>query len=598
MTLGMIIVLGITALAVLLFILEPIPLDVTAMLVLVLLVLLGKWTQVTPADAVSGFSNPATLTVLSMLILSDGVRRTGMIQGLARHLSKMVGSSEKKQLLATFAMAGPMSGIMNNTPVVALLLPLVTEMAHKGRVSPSKLLLPLSYISMLGGMLTLIGTSTNILAADISVRLLDHKIGMFEITGLGAIVMGVGAVYLYFAAPILLPEHVKPRGSTLENFEVASFLRELKLWADAPMLGMSLRDWLDHSDLKIALLAIVRGEAVFEHPDRDQVLQEGDILLVHATEKYLKMLEDGGGVELLPPRKFTPDQIMISGDFNSLAQIVVVAGSALEGRTIRATNFPERFDAYVLAHRSRSVVRREDFADQVLRSGDTVLLQTTRKGQERMAASPDVILMNASERKGYRPEKIPVAIAILLAVVGLAAFDILPIMVSALAGVVAMLLTGVVRSSEMYKDVDWRVIFMLAGIIPLGIALEQTGTAQFLGSALAGSGEYLPAIVVLWLFYISTGLITEFISNNAAVLLMIPVAAATATQIGANEFAFVLAVMFAASTAFLGPVGYQTNLFVYGPGGYCVRDFIRIGAPLQLLLSVVTVMGIDYIWGI
>lgn len=598
MTLGMIIVLGVAALAVILFVLEPVPLDVTAMLVLVLLVLLGKWTEVSPADAVSGFSNPATLTVLSMLILSDGVRRTGMIQGLARRISKMVGSSEKKQLIATFAMAGPVSGLLNNTPVVALLLPLVTEMAHKGRVSPSKLLIPLSYISMLGGTLTLIGTSTNIIASNISARLLGHKIGMFEFSGLGLIVLGVGAVYLYITAPLLLPEHVKPRGSTLESFKVVSYLRELKLWADAPMLGISVRDWLQQADYNLSVLALTRGEAVFEQPDRDHTLREGDVLLVHATEQTLKKIEDAGGVELLDGRKFTPDQIMISGDFNSLAQLVVLPGSALEGLTIRETNFPERFDAYVLAHRSRSVVTREDFANNTLRSGDTLLLQTTRKGQERMTASPDVVLMNASSRADHRPEKTPHAIVILVAVVALAALNILPIMVSALTGVVAMLLTGVVRASEMYKDIDWRVIFMLAGIIPLGIALEQTGAANYLGGVLASSGRYLPPIFVLWLFYVATGLITEFISNNAAVLLMIPVAAATATQIGANEFAFVLAVMFAASTAFMGPVGYQTNLFVYGPGGYSVRDFVRIGAPLNLLLSVVTVSGINVIWGI
>lgn len=598
MSVGMIIVLGITLLAVLLFIIEPIPLDVTAMLVLVLLVLFGQWTEITPEESVSGFSNPATITVLAMLILSDGVRRTGMIQGIARRLSKLVGTSEKKQLLATFAMAGPMSGIMNNTPVVALLLPVVTEMGHKGRVSPSKLLIPLSYISMLGGMLTLIGTSTNILASNLSARLLGHKIGMFEFAGLGAVVLVVGAVYLYFAAPLLLPEHVKPRGSTLDSFEVTSFLRELKLWTDAPMLGMSVREWLEQSELNISVLALTRGMAVFEHPDRDQILQEDDILLIHATEKYLNKIEAAGGVELLEARKFTPDQIMISGDFNSLAQIVIVAGSALEGCTIDTVNFPERFDAYVLAYRSRSVVMRADFAEEVLRAGDTILLQTTRKGQERMIASPDVVLLHAGERKGYRPEKIPAAIVILVAVIALAALGVLPIMVSALVGVVAMLVTGVVRPSEMYKDVEWQVIFMLAGIIPLGLALEQTGTAKYLGTALAASGGYLPPIAVLWLFYIATGLITEFISNNAAVLLMIPVAAATATQIGANEFAFVLAVMFAGSTAFLGPVGYQTNLFVYGPGGYCVRDFIRVGAPLQVLLSVVTVMGIDFIWGV
>jgi di/tricarboxylate transporter len=594
----MIIVLSIVAFAVALFVLEPVPLDVTAMLVLVLLVLLGPWTEISPEEAVSGFSNSATITVLAMLIISEGVRRTGVIQALARRLSRMVGTSEKRHLAATLGMAGPISGFMNNTPVVALLMPVVSEMAHKGRISPSKLLIPLSYVSMLGGTLTLIGTSTNILASDLSARILGHSIGMFEFTALGVVVMIAGGIYLFFAAPILLPARVEPRGSYLESFKVASYLREIKIWADAPMLGMSVQAWLQASEIDIEVLALTRGHSVFEHPDRDQIMQEGDVLLVHATADCLEKLGDLDGVEVIETPKFTPDQIMISGDFNSLVEVVVLAGSALEERTIADVNFPEQFDAYVLALRSRSRVLRENFDDEILHSGDNLLVQTTREGHERMLASPDVVVISTQERPDYRPEKIPVVVVILVAVVALAAFDFFPIMVTSLAGVVAMLLCGVIRPAEMYQGVDWRVIFMLAGIIPLGLALEQTGAAAYLGEALAATGDYLPAIAVLWLFYIATGLITEFISNNAAVLLMIPVAAATATAIDANEFAFVLAVMFAASTAFLGPVGYQTNLFVYGPGGYRVRDFIRIGAPLQVLLSVVTVGGIDMIWGV
>lgn len=514
MTTAMIIVLAISVLAVALFIFEPFPLDVCALVVLVILVVFGRWTGVGPEEAISGFSNPATITVLALLMMSEGVRRTGVVQMLGQRISGVVGSSQTRQLAATIGLSGPVSSVMNNTPVVALLLPVVSEMAHKGKISPSKLLIPLSYASMLGGTLTLIGTSTNILASTLSERILGHRIGMFEFTELGAIVFVVGAAYLMLAAPRLLPERIAPHSGYLDEFAVP------------------------------------------------------------------------------------PDQILEVADFDSFTEIVVPAGSDLIGRTIAQVDFPERYHAYVVAVRSGGDTTRERLDERELHGGDTLLVQTTEEGNERMQRSAQILVVSADEGRDIRPGKLVPMLVIVVAMVTLAAFDILPIVISALAGVVAMLLTGVLRPAEMYRGVDWRVIFLLAGIIPLGVALEQTGTAAYLGHLLGQTAEYLPAIVVLWLFYIGTGLVTEVISNNAAVLLMLPVAAATAEQIGANPFAFVLAVMFAASTAFLGPVGYQTNLFVYGPGGYRVSDFVRVGAPLQLLLSVVTVTGIDLIWGV
>lgn len=598
MTLGMLIVLGVAALAVLLFVWEPISLDTTALVVLVLLVLLGRWTQISPAEAVSGFSNPATLTVLAMLIISDGVRRTGLVQALARRASQWVGSSERRQLGATLGMAGGLSGFMNNTPVVALFLPVVSEMAHRGRVSPSKLLIPLSYASMLGGTLTLIGTSTNILAGDMSRRLLDHPIGMFEFTAVGVIVLGTGVVYLMLAAPLLLPARVKPRGSYVDSYQVGAYLRELKFWSDAPVLGQTIQQWLEESQLGVSVLALTRAECVYQNPAHDHRLQEGDVLLLHLRSDGLSRLEALPGTELLDPTELSPDKLMMSGDFDNLVEVVVQAGSAFEERRIEDVNFPRRFDAYPLAYRTRSRVMRQNFQHEVLHSGDNLLVQATRKGQERMLQSPDLVVLNAQQGPDYRPEKTAIAVIIVVLVVLVAALDILPIMITSLAGVVAMLLFGVLRPAEMYQGVDWRVIFMLAGIIPLGLALEKTGTVAYFGGILAASGRYLPAIAVLWLFYLATGLITEFISNAAAVILMLPVAVATAHQIDANPFAFVLVVMFAASTAFMGPIGYQTNLFVYGPGGYKVRDFVRIGAPLHLLLSAVTVSSIAWIWGV
>jgi di/tricarboxylate transporter len=593
----MIIVLAIVLVAVVLFITEIVSIDVTALLVLVLLVILGRWTQIGPEEAVSGFSNSATITVLAMLILSEGVRRTGVVQSLGRRLSKLVGTSEKKQLAATIAMSGPVSGMMNNTPVVALLMPVVTEMAHKGKVSPSRLLIPLSYASMLGGMLTVIGTSTNILAADLSARLLGERIGMFEFTALGAIVFVVGAAYLIVAAPRLLPERIKPEAGYLEEFAVDPFLTEVRVTSKASMIGKTIDQWLDKSKIEFDVIALIRDEDVFDHPS-DKAIREGDVLLVYASRGHLDELIGTAGLDPVAAPELTPDEIMSQGDFDSVVELVIPAGSRFEGRTLYDTRLPERYEAFVLAIRSGGEIIRERLGQRELRGGDTLLVQTTPEGIDRMQRSRDLVVLVAQEREAFRRDKRPYMYLIVAAVIGLAAAEVLPIMVSALAGVVAMLLTGVLRASEMYQAVDWRVIFLLAGIIPLGIALEQTGAAALLGLVLAENAEILPTIVVLWLFYMATGLATEVFSNNASVLLMIPVAIETATHIGANPFAFVLAVMFAASTAFLGPVGYQTNLFVYGPGGYRISDFLRIGAPLQLILSVVTVGGIAWMWGV
>jgi di/tricarboxylate transporter len=220
------------------------------------------------------------------------------------------------------------------------------------------------------------------------------------------------------------------------------------------------------------------------------------------------------------------------------------------------------------------------------------------EGVDRLTRNPDVIVAYEPFEPTYRTEKAPWAVAIMLGVVGLATFEVLSILVAALAGVVAMVVTGVLEATELYDAVRWDVVFLLAGVIPLGIALERTGAAAFLASQVVALSGSLPTILVLWLFYLATGFITEVISNNASVVLLIPVAAASAAQIGANPFAFVLAVTFAASTAFLGPVGYQTNLFVYGPGGYRFTDYTRVGAPLQLVLSIVTVTGIAFFWGL
>ena len=597
LTADMIVVLGIILLALVLFATETIPVDLTAILVMVLLMILGPWTQITPVEGISGFSNPATITVLAMLILSAGVSRTGLVQKLGNVMTDFAGADEFKQLGATMAVAGPASGFINNTPVVAILVPVVSDLAHKGDTSPSKLLMPLSFVSMMGGTLTLIGTSTNILASDVSGRLIDHPFSMFEFTALGALVLAVGTVYLMTIGYRLLPERIEPREDYIEEYELQNYLTEVTVEPDSPIVGSTIEEALVESEFDIDILQIERGGRRFVEPLGHRVIQPGDVFRVRTDRETLGEVMEVDGLQLRA-EEVSGEDLEAATERQSLMEIIIPSGSPLVGETLETTAFRQRYDATVLAFRTHGEIIHQRIEERRLRVGDTLLVQAAGDTVDRLARNRDFIVAHEPESPEYRTEKSPYAVAILLGVVLLPALDILPILVSALGGVVAMTLTGVLQPNELYESVDWNVIFLLAGVIPLGMALEQTGLAEVIAGLVATSGDVLPVLAVLWVFYVSTALVTNVISNNASVVLMIPVAVETAQRIDANAFAFVLAVTFAASTAFMTPVGYQTNLFVYGPGGYRFTDYLRVGGPLQLLLSFVTVLGIAFMWGL
>ncbi len=598
MTPAILVVLGILLVAVILFVTEIIPVDQTALGIIVVLALLGPWTGISPEEAISGFSNPATITVLAMLILSEGVRRTGVVQLFGQWLSRFAGDSEKRQLGVTIALPGLFSGFVNNTPIVALLVPVVSDMAHRGRVSPSKLLIPLSYASMLGGMLTLIGTSTNLLASNVSERLLGHPFSMFEFFELGLLVLVVGSIFLMTVGRKLLPERIKPDESYLDEYGMVPYLAKMRVAPDAPVLRRTIRAVLEESDLDVHILQLVRDGEVFRQPLEAKQFSEDDILLVRANRRTLERMSTRFGLELMPTSLSEEDIGSDKSEPHELAEIVIPSGSALVGKPLNALAVLEQLDARLLAIRRHAEILHERLEDVPLASGDTLLVQLPSRSLKDVDYGRDLLLIKADQPKQFRHEKIPVALGILGAVVLFAALGIVPILISALAGVVLMSVTGVLRPTEMYESVRWDIIFLLAGVIPLGMALEESGAASLLGHSIAAAATVLPALAVLWLLYMATSLVTAFISNNASVLILLPIAYEIATQIGAEPFSFIMAVTFAASAAFIGPLGYQTNLFVYGPGGYKMTDFVRIGLPLQLVCSVVTVAGIWVIWGV
>jgi di/tricarboxylate transporter len=551
-----------------------------------------------PGDALSGFASEATITVLAIFILSEGVQRTGVVQILGAKIAAVTEGSESKQLGAILGVVTPISGFINNTAAVAILLPMVTDIAERGGTSPSKLLLPLSYASMFGGMLTLIGTSTNILASNVYARLTDGSgFSMFEFTELGLVVALVGAAYLLTLGRYLTPERIKPRQDLTEEFEMGDYLTEVLVRGDSPLVGRQIQEALAETDLDVDVLQLIRNGDVFLEPLGPKVIQTGDVFAVRTDRRTLVQLLDTEGLDLVP---VTVDEAELEAGQTgqNLVEVVVAPGSALVGESLASASFRQRYDATVLALRRGGELIRRRMDNIPLRVGDTLLVQAAAESVERLDNNRDFIVAQEIERHYFRESKIPVAVGIVAAVVALAALDVVPIVVSALAGALAMVLTGCLRSTEIYDAVHWDVIFLLAGVIPLGIAMETSGAAALLASAVVSTATFLPLIGVLAVFYLATALLTNVISNNASVVLMIPVAIDAARALGANVFSFVIAVTFAASTAFMTPVGYQTNLFVYGPGGYKFTDYVRVGAPLQLVLAAVTTVGIAAFYGL
>lgn len=596
MTTGTFLVFLLILVAFVLFFFEPVPIDVTALGIMVLLIILGPWTGISPQEGVAGFANPATLTILAMMVLSEGVRRTGAIQHLETKVSSYTGNNTYKQLGATIGTVGPLSAVINNTAAVAILLPMVSDLAHKNRTSPSKLLLPLSYASMLGGMLTLIGTSTNLLASAISSDLIGRPFSMFEFTHLGLVVFAFGTVYLFTIGHRLAPSHITPR-SKLETTEKEEFLTEIIIGKHSNFPGLTIQEALERVNFEANITQLIRKGDYHREPPLSTEIREGDVFTIRLTKDALRILLDLEGVDLVP--EVTSEKEMETlGPGQTLIEIVLTAGSDLVGETIGTAGFRDRFGATVLAIRRGGQIVYERLTQFSLQPGDMLLIESREESVDRLANDTNVIVAGELALQKFRSSKLLLAIGIVLGVVLIASLGVLSIMVAAFAGVVLMMTTGVLKPSEAYEAIQWDIIFLLAGVIPLGKALSETGGAQLISDVIVSAASVAPTIFILGLFYVVTAVMTNLISNQASVVLLLPVAVEVSQQLGTNDFAFVLAVTFAASTAFMTPVGYQTNLFVYGPGGYRFSDYLRVGGPLQLLMAIVTTAGIAFFWGV
>jgi di/tricarboxylate transporter len=582
--------LAITVLAIALFLWNRLRVEVVGLIVMALLMVTGL---VTPAQGLSGFASEATVTVALMLVLATGLLRTGTVDLIGRWVGRLAGRSEGRLLSVVVLLVVPASAILNNTAVVAILLPTTLGLARQIGASPSRLLMPLSFASQLGGTLTLIGTSTNLLVAGLVLDLGMERIRLFDITPAALVLAALGAAYLLTVGRWLTPRR-SSGDDLLERYELREYLSSLVVEPGSRLAGRSLAESRFAEDHGLQVVAVERAGARLPNPTGSTVVHARDLLLVQGKIRDIAQVEQTEGLRITGATR--GDDTAPTGEAleRGLAEVMVPRRSRLIGRSLTDVNFRARFDASVLAIQRHGRAIRDRIGRVRLEAGDILLVQASGPAIRQLHGRRSLMLLGAVAIPARRRHKMRVAVAIMAGVVVLPALGVTTIVLSALLGTVAMLLTGCLTPDEAYEDMDWSVLVLLGSILPLGIAMQTSGAAELVARGVLRLTEPLGAHGTLAAFYLLTTLLTAVISNAAAAVVLTPMAVATGAALGVSPLPFVIAVMFAASNSFITPIGYQTNVFIYGPGGYRFTDFARVGGPLTLLMLVAAAWVIPY----
>jgi di/tricarboxylate transporter len=580
-------VLVILGAAIWLFATEKFPVDLIAVMVLAALVLCRL---VTPLEGVSGFANPATITVAAMFVLSAGLAKTGAVAAVGRALA-VVGVNRWLLMLAMMLAVAALSAFVNNTACVAIFLPVVLSLATQKKIAPSKLLIPLSFASQLGGVCTLIGTSTNILVSSMAQQAGYEPFGMFELGRFGLVLLGAGIVYLLVAGQFLLPA----AGDTTltESYQLDRYVAELRVMERSKLVGRTIAEAEIGARHDLRVLAVLRdGQKLSAY--HDEPLAVGDVLLVQGAMPQVLRFKDAQSLQLAPEFKWA-DETLRARDLR-LTELLVAPGSRVAGRTLVELEFRKQFGAIVVAIHRHGQTLRDRLNTVRLKAGDALLVIGGREETNRLRGNTNFLVLDRVEEPSFRRHKAPVALAILAGVVAVAALNVMPVMVAALLGCMALVLTRCLTLDEVYAAVDWKVIVLLAGVLPLGLALEKTGAARWLGQLAVLAVPWFGPLAALVIVYLVTLVLSELMSNTATAAVMVPIGISTAVAAGVSPRPFLMAITFAAATCFATPIGYQTNLMVYSPGGYRLRDYLRVGIPLDALFAGLAIYFIPRFW--
>ena len=566
-----------------LFASEKVRVDVVALITLALLVALGI---VSPEQALSGFSNEATVTVAAMFALALGIERSGALDPIINLLSRI----RRPWLLSLGMMLAiaPLGAFIKNTALVATFLPLALKVCQRTNTSPSRVLMPMAFAAQMGGVCTLIGTSSNLLVDSLAQKQGLRPFGIFEFTHLGVLLAAAGVLYLKVIGRWLLPKQLdnEPAGS----LQVGMYVTELKVMPDSPLVGQSIAE-ARLGDQGVYPLELLRGERHMWSP-RTQQLASGDVLLVRGEWDKLEAFRKKQQLEIDPEYTHADD----TDKAKVLVEAMIAPASSAEDRTLRDLDLLETFDATVLGIHRRGHLLREQIRDVAFRTGDVLMLLLPADAVRRLRGDDRFVILNQRDDARRPRYKAYVATGIMAAVVVVSALRWLPIPIAAICGVAAMALTRCFGRKDVYEGIDWKIIILLGAILPLGIAIEQTGLAHVVvQGALELAGNHGP-LAALLMVYVLTALLTELMGHNPSVVLMVGIAVSVAHAVHADPRPFVVAVAFAAATSFATPIGYPTNTMVYYAGGYRFLDFTKVGVPLIALFCALSMYLIPMFW--
>ncbi|TPG09716.1 SLC13 family permease [Rhodanobacter glycinis] len=563
---------------------EKVRIDLVALIVLGALVVLGI---VSPVEALSGFSNEATVTVAAMFALSLGIERSGVLDPLTRLLMRI-----RRPWLLTLAMMlaiAPLGAFVKNIALVAAFLPLALRVCQRTGTSPARVLMPMAYAAQMGGVCTLIGTSSNLLADSLAQKHGMVPFGVFEFTRMGAVLAVAGIIYLMLIGRHLLPRHID--AALPDDVEAGKYVAELEISDESPLLGTAIADARLGEEFGVYPLELLRGERQMWSP-REQKLEAGDVLLVRGDWEKIEEFQRKAKLHNAPERRYAPE-----GDQpRVLAQMMVAPASPMEGRNLAEIGLDWRYGATALALNRRGEVLRDKLSETRLAVGDVLMVLVDEATMPKLRNDEAFIVLNEREDVRGMSRKALLAATIMAAVVLVSGMHWLPIPIAALCGAVAMALGGCFGRKDVYEGMDWKIIILLGAILPLGLAIEKTGlSAVVVTAAMHLVGGHGP-LAALLMVYLLTALLTELMGHNPSVVLMVGIAATVAQATHVDPRPFVVAVAFAAATSFATPVGYPTNTMVYYAGGYRFTDFMKVGIPLIALFCALSMWLIPIFW--
>jgi di/tricarboxylate transporter len=591
-----VVTLLVLAAAVYSFISEKLAPDVTALLAVIALLLTGV---LTPAEAFSGFSHPATISVAAVLVLSAGIERTGALSFLARRLLAPIGRSELLLTIVIMLVIGGMSAFINNTAAVAVFIPVVLEVCRRTGASPGRILMPMSHAATIGGMCTLVGTSTNLVAHEYARSQGLPGFSMFELGQVGLPMLLAGFAYMLLVGRWFLPHSGGAEAGAFQSS--GTYLAELLVKPGSSWIGREVSRENFERDYELELVELVRVGRRVNLQEPFPLLVARDSLRVRGALNKVMALAAQGELELHRPEEDRKEKLKTENEAPAeeklLAEVVILPSSGLIGQTLKEARFAERFKTVVLALRRRGAATGRP-STTPLRAGDVLAVESGRESLKALDEAPGFLVIGTPAVAVPRPGKLIITLLTLAAVITVVSLGLAPIVTAATAGCAVLMLTGGLRPREAYRAIDLSIVFLLAGSLALGAALEKAELTTALANLLARLPEVASPFVVMAGFFITAVIISEFMSNSGTVPLLAPIAISIAAKLNLNPTALIVAITFGSSAAFAMPIGYQTSLMIYGPGGYRIKDFVRMGIVLDLLLALLALWLIPRFWPI